>query len=108
MSVRFQSIYNDRRWKYLRARKLAEQDWTCERCGRVVAGRDAEVHHDKPLAKGGDPYPALAELTALCRDCHVAIHRELDGMAADRLAWQEHLREFEESLGRGDVADIAA
>ena len=47
---------SDRRWRKLRARKLAEEP-RCERCltsGRLTPA--TEVHHRKPISKGGGKY----------------------------------------------------
>ena len=97
---RFAGVYNSAAWKSLRARKLHAVMFECERCQRAIAGRDAEIHHDRPLAEGGEPYPALDGLTALCRECHADVHRELNEEPPERRAWRLHLREVEESLNR--------
>ena len=44
----------------------------CEGCGLTYP---LAVHHVKPMAEGGEEYPPLDGLKALCRDCHRFEHR---------------------------------
>lgn len=59
------------RWDRARRGALDRAGWRCEGCGR--AGR-LEVHHKRPLQKGGAAYDP-DNLAALCRECHIEAHR---------------------------------
>jgi 5-methylcytosine-specific restriction enzyme A len=63
--------YSTAQWQALRLAKLRLTPH-CEYClrffGRVVAAR--AVDHIKPVAAGGDPFPPLAGLRALCASHH--------------------------------------
>ena len=77
-------IYNSRKWKKMRERKL-EANPLCELClqrdGRAVAARC--VHHKTPIetARTFADMEVLAfnwdNLQALCYDCHSAVHKAL-------------------------------
>ena len=68
---RFHREIKGRLWDRVRRRKLERTGWRCERCG--LAGR-LEVHHVRPLHKGGAPYDP-GNLKVLCRGCHVEEHK---------------------------------
>jgi 5-methylcytosine-specific restriction enzyme A len=57
------AIYNTKRWKLTRRRKLTETP-LCE-CGAIAT----DVHHLQDIADGGDPW-AMANLQSLCHSCH--------------------------------------
>ncbi len=59
-------VYNTRRWRRLRLLILERDRRRCTRCGG--SGR-LEVHHVRPVARGGDPFDA-DNLRTLCRRCH--------------------------------------
>jgi 5-methylcytosine-specific restriction endonuclease McrA len=64
---------SDRRWRKLRARKLADEP-RCERC--LVGGRltpATEVHHRKPMSEGGSKYD-WDNLQSVCGDCQDEAH----------------------------------
>lgn len=77
-----QRLYNSKRWRALRLRILNRDGRRCQRCGRP--GR-LEVHHRRPLWRGGAPYEP-DNLESLCRACHFI--REPD-RRTDRLIWQQ-------------------
>lgn len=63
------------RWRKLRGLVLARDAYTCQgrgsdgrRCGRAVAGRDAQVDHIVGRRAGG--LDELANLQTLCLSCH--------------------------------------
>jgi 5-methylcytosine-specific restriction enzyme A len=63
--------FSSRRGRKLRQAKLRSVDYLCEPCrqqGRLVEA--VEVHHVVPLHQGGDPFPPLNGLEALCGDHH--------------------------------------
>ena len=67
--------------------------WRCEACGAV---RRLEVHHWRPLARGGAPFEP-ANLEVRCRRCHLATHhfpRHDAGWGADagRMGRKAHRR----------------
>ena len=64
---------SDRRWRKLRAHKLADEP-RCERCltsGRLTLA--TEVHHRKPISAGGGKYD-WANLESVCGDCQDEAH----------------------------------
>ena len=64
--------YTTQRWKRLRLSKLQEQPM-CEHCkaiGLLVLA--SVVDHVQPIKHGGDPFPALDGLAALCPPSHSA------------------------------------
>jgi 5-methylcytosine-specific restriction enzyme A len=63
--------FSTRKGRRLRQAKLRAVDYLCEPCrqqGRLVEA--VEVHHCMPLHEGGDPYPPLSGLEAVCDDHH--------------------------------------
>ena len=68
---RFGTAIRGPRWDRVRRRELERTGWRCERCGK--AGR-LEVHHVRPLAKGGAAYDP-DNLKVLCRRCHIETHK---------------------------------
>ena len=68
--------YNTQRWQKLRRRKLRQQP-LCERCeaqGKLTPAQD--VDHIKPISNGGEAFPALDGLAALCHSCHAVKTRD--------------------------------
>jgi 5-methylcytosine-specific restriction protein A len=67
--------FSTRKGRRLREAKLRSVDWLCEICRRE--GRLAEakqVHHVQALEDGGEPFPPLNGLEALCDDHHLGTH----------------------------------
>lgn len=88
MSIAHIEIARRRRWARARRAVLDRDGWRCTKCGRP--GR-LEVHHVTPLRDGGAAFD-LANLVTLCRDCHIALHREPPD--PERAAWQAKLRDL--------------
>jgi 5-methylcytosine-specific restriction enzyme A len=64
-------IYDSARWRKLRRLKLQYAKNLCEVCLRHGRVEIAEVvDHVTPINAGGDPYPALKDLSALCIPHH--------------------------------------
>ena len=84
MSRHHHRAENRRGWTAIRARAIRAAGRRCARCGRP--GK-LEVHHPRPLSRGGTHDQAL-EVT--CRVCHLARHHLPDPA---RLAWVKFLRE---------------
>ena len=64
--------YSTARWQRLRRSKLQSEP-LCEMCkadGTLAVA--SVVDHVRPVKHGGDPFPALDGLTALCASCHGA------------------------------------
>ena len=76
-----------RRWDRARRQVLDAAGWRCESCGKAGA---LEVHHVRALHKGGHAYD-LANLSAVCRACHIELHKRPLGPAERK--WRELLRE---------------
>jgi len=79
----YQNIYQDKRWKKLRAAKMRANP-LCERCekkNRVTPA--SEVHHKKPFDEGQtqEEIESLAfdwdNLESDCEPCHEEAHKEL-------------------------------
>ena len=80
-------MYRSRRWRRLRLMVLDRAGRRCQRCGG--AGR-LEVHHRRPVRRGGDPWDA-GNLEALCRKCHFAAEpcrQQREALDVGR-AWRE-------------------
>lgn len=62
--------YNTSAWKKLRAIKIASNPLceACEKRGKFVSSK--HVDHIKSIKSGGDPFPELSGLMALCHSCH--------------------------------------
>jgi 5-methylcytosine-specific restriction endonuclease McrA len=70
--------YNTAAWRALRLAKLASKP-VCEVCemrGRTTLAR--AVDHRLAIAKGGDAFPPLAGLMAMCEACHNAKTNAVD------------------------------
>ena len=78
---------NARTWERTRQGAFATHGRRCSKCGK--AGR-LEVHHVVSLQHGGDN--SLANLTPLCRGCHIAHHRPKVGET--ERAWQQYVAEM--------------
>ena len=62
--------YCTSQWKKLRLVKLTQSP-VCEICVLRGETREADtVDHIKAIRKGGDPFPDLTGLMALCAPCH--------------------------------------
>ncbi|MGE6739661.1 HNH endonuclease [Allorhizobium pseudoryzae] len=62
--------YNTTAWRKLRAAKLKASP-LCQHCKERGLLKPANaVDHNIPIAKGGEPFPALEDLTSLCEPCH--------------------------------------
>jgi 5-methylcytosine-specific restriction protein A len=62
--------YTTQRWQRLRKQKL-QRDPLCEAClqhGKIEPA--IAVDHRKPIKAGGEPFPHLDQLAALCEGCH--------------------------------------
>lgn len=59
-----------------RARRaaLSRTGGRCERCGARPPTRELQLHHPRPISRGGEIVQLDAEL--LCVRCHRAAHRE--------------------------------
>lgn len=72
--------YNTAAWKALRQAKLQEQP-LCEPCKMVGRLKPANtVDHVKSIASGGDPFPPLSGLMAMCPSCHGVKTRAVDSV----------------------------
>ena len=80
--------YHTRRWRLLRLRVFARDNWRCVLCGK--AGR-LECDHIKPLAEGGDVWD-MANLRTLCRGCHIGRNRRKLAFSG---GWLELVRELD-------------
>ena len=75
----YQKVYNTRRWKDLRARKMADNPICeeCERKGKTTPAK--EVHHIIPFEIDYDLSLAYDydNLVSLCVECHKEAHEKL-------------------------------
>ena len=58
---------NSAEWKRLRAVVLVRDNYTCQKCGRLCAGK-GQAHVDHKFGDHSDN--AIDRLWLLCRDCH--------------------------------------
>ena len=79
----YQSVYQSKRWKRLRAEKFKNNP-VCELCERKgITKQTEEIHHIKPFEVGASPdeLEALAydygNLISLCTECHHKEHQKL-------------------------------
>jgi 5-methylcytosine-specific restriction endonuclease McrA len=64
---------SDRRWRKLRARKLADEP-RCERClAKGMVTMATEVHHVLPISQGGGKYD-WNNLESVCGECQDEAH----------------------------------
>jgi 5-methylcytosine-specific restriction protein A len=59
-----------RKWVETRQRVAVDQQFKCQRCGRVWLPWRDQVDHDVPLEQGGSNDDD--NLNLLCNDCHTA------------------------------------
>jgi 5-methylcytosine-specific restriction protein A len=79
----YQDIYQDPRWRKLRAAKIAENPLCeiCEKKGKTVLTQ--EVHHIRPFQTGATPAEVeilafdLDNLQSLCTPCHKTEDQEI-------------------------------
>ena len=83
---RFHRVLLSAKWARVRRAKLQAAGWRCEGCGRPGA---LEVHHIRPLHRGGAPFD-LSNLQALCRACHTRIHARQ--LSEPERAWRDLVR----------------
>ena len=76
-------------WRALRQTMIRCSGHKCNRCGR---GGRLELHHIKPLEKGGRKYDP-DNLEVLCRQCHF-MHHDPYGLAAAREQWNGYMEEL--------------
>ena len=71
------SFYNGSEWKAMRSYIYEQQQGCCQRCGRFVFGKQAQVHHIVPVKK--NPLLKLEpnNLRLLCPACH-SIEENMD------------------------------
>ena len=84
---------NKRGWETIRQRELRRAGRRCEVCRRP--GK-LEVHHPRPLSKGGDHDQ---KLKVVCRSCHFQEHHKPDPA---RVAWGRFLQE---ELARAEITN---
>ncbi len=59
------------KWQEVRKAKAKEQNYTCERCHKVIK-KGFHIHHKTYEHLGNEP---LSDLMFLCEDCHKEIHK---------------------------------
>lgn len=99
----YKSLITSGTWTTLRAKHLAHHP-LCSRCeseGRTKLAE--EVHHINPIERGKTPEEMRrlaydrANLQSLCKDCHFAIHNEMESKwnrKKNREQVQKQLEEF--------------
>ena len=79
-------VYASPAWRFLRETAYRRARGHCEEC--AAPARRLEVHHLQPVADGGDPFPTVEKLIALCAHCHGRRHGRV---SVERLAWRAHI-----------------
>ena len=107
-SADYNRLINSREWQRVRRRKLKANP-VCEICGREWA---TEVHHIIPIDRlSFEEMKRLAysetNLQALCRACHMSIHRQARYHTKQQVQANKQARaeRFEERFGGGDFSD---
>jgi len=67
---------NQAQWNELREFILERDNFTCQVCGIFLMDISLEVHHIKPLFKGGTNDEA--NLITLCHECHRVKHLRVE------------------------------
>lgn len=64
-------FYNSKEWKYVRSQIYERERGCCQKCGRFVFGKQAQVHHIVTIKK--NPLLKLDpnNLMLLCPKCHM-------------------------------------
>lgn len=79
--------YSTAQWQRLRRLKLAETP-LCEACDRRgVVALARHVDHITAIAAGGDPFPPLDGLAALCPSCHSRKTAAMDRAGGKGAGW---------------------
>lgn len=87
---RLEDFYRTRRWKNKREEILRGDHWQCQRCGRIVRGKNAIVHHVHHLGDRLDlaledfDETGARQLVTVCKACHEALHPEALQVQAPR------------------------
>ena len=76
---------NRQEWERARRLTLDRLDWRCQNPDCPAPHGPLEVHHVMALERGGHPTDS-ANLTVLCRGCHIQIHLP-DRTSPARLEW---------------------
>jgi len=66
---------SEREWVWLREFIMERDNYTCQDCGIFLMDLGLEVHHIKPVIKGGGNKET--NLVSLCHKCHARRHRTL-------------------------------
>ena len=72
-------VLRSKRWKRFRHAILMRTPF-CATCGAVAH----ELHHDEHMVDAPDRIFDLANVTPLCRDCHLAVHAKARGWTERR------------------------
>ena len=69
----YTEFYNSADWKLLKNKKMQDEQYRCERCGKLAV----EVHHIDPIQTDSGWLLRLDynNLEALCLDCHNYRHK---------------------------------
>lgn len=84
MRKRYRKQYTEylksEKWAKIRQQKALEQNYTCEKCGKVVK-KGFHIHHKTYERFTNEP---LTDLMFLCKDCHNSLHIDLKAKANNR------------------------
>ena len=79
-------VYASSLWRRLSGRVRRRARGACEQCGEPA--RRLEVHHVDAIGDGGDPFPHVRQLIALCAHCHGLRHGRV---STSRREWRRHV-----------------
>lgn len=65
------SFYNSKEWKSVRSRVYEKERGCCQRCGRFVYGKQAQVHHIVTIKQDSSLKLDEDNLKLLCPKCHM-------------------------------------
>lgn len=86
---KYDSFYQGRKWKQLRAIKFAAAHGLCERCltqGIIREGK--EVHHKIPIDKNWGKRYDFDNLICLCAECHNEMHGRISPLQEFNRFWE--------------------
>lgn len=84
---KFKNFYNSKEWKTLRAVKFADAGGLCEKCKKIVSGK--EVHHIVPIEKDWNKRLDYNNLILLCSACHNDEHDRVSNLQKFLKEWEK-------------------
>lgn len=71
-----QEFYHSDEWGFTRSQVYERERGLCQRCGKFVFGRKAQVHHIVTISADETLKHELENLMLLCPKCHTIVENE--------------------------------